>query len=57
VEKVKESTILVEKFLRKYPVGRQEDNNATINIRKTRWGNKKWMELAHDNVQHTFEDW
>jgi len=54
VQKWKESRILVGKSLRKYPVGRQEDNNVTINIRKTRWGNMMWMELAHDNVQHTF---
>jgi hypothetical protein len=55
VEKGKEYRILVGKSLRKYPVGRQADNKVTINIKKTQWGNMKWAEVAHDNVQHIFE--
>lgn len=55
MEKGKEYRILVGKSLRKYPVGRQADNKVTINIKKTQWGNMKWAEVAHDNVQHIFE--
>jgi len=56
VEKGKEYRILVGKSLRNYPVGRQEDTKKSITIKKTQWGNTKWTEVAHDNVQHTFED-